>query len=209
MRLLVLGATGRTGREIVSQALKQGHQVTVFVRSPDKLAISDAQLTVKRGDVLVDTETLDEAVRGQDAVISALGVGNSFRSGNLIARSMPIIVSAMERNGVKRLVVISAFGVGESINDAPMLPRIAYASLLREVFADKEAGEDFLAQSSIDWTLVAPVMMTDAPYTGTYRSGERLKLAGLPRVPRADVAHLSLILAADPTFARKRIVISS
>src|SRR3990172_3665194 len=112
MKILVLGATGATGRQIVEQALERSHQVAAFVRDPGKLAIGNDRLRVITGSISDDTRALTEAVRGQNAVISALGVGNSLKSSDLISRSMRAIVPAMESQRVRRLLFVSAFGVG-------------------------------------------------------------------------------------------------
>src|SRR5262244_1739639 len=111
MKLTVFGATGGTGQFLVTQALQQGHEVVAFVRDPGKLTITDARLRVVRGNVTENASRVDEAVRGQDAVISALGRRNSFKSADLISRSMRAIVPAMEHQRVRRLIVVSAFGV--------------------------------------------------------------------------------------------------
>jgi putative NADH-flavin reductase len=209
VKLLVLGATGGTGREVVTQALRQGHEVTAFVRDPRKMTITDGRLRVVVGSTTDDAGAVARVVRGQDGVVSALGRRNSFRSADLIARSMRAIVPAMESQGIARLIVVSAFGVGESGRNAPLLPRLMYRLLLRDIFADKKAGEDYLRRSSLDWTLVYPVALTNGPRTGKYRVGERLDLGGiLPRISRADVADFILAQLASAAYRRKVAVIS-
>lgn len=208
MKLLVLGATGATGRQIVEQALERAHQVAAFVRDPGKLAIGNDRLRVITGSISDDTRALTEAVRGQNAVISALGVGNSLKSSDLISHSMRAIVPAMESQGVRRLLFVSAFGVGETRRDVPLLPRIAQRLLLADVFADKEAGEDYLRRSSLDWTLIHPAILTNGPRTAKYRVGERLELHGLPKISRADVADFVLSQIEDATYLRKGVLIS-
>jgi putative NADH-flavin reductase len=207
-KLLVLGATGPTGRQVVSQALQQGHQVTAFVRDPARLPLVHERLRVVVGDVTDDRPTLREAVSGQDAVISALGVGLSFKSRDLTRRSMPKLVAAMETQRVSRLVYTSAFGVGPTWIDVPAVPRLMVKLLLRDIYADKAAGEDVLRRSQLDWTLVYPVMLTNGPLTGRYRVGERLALRGLPKVSRADVAAFLLSQIDDPTYIRKGVLIT-
>ncbi|HWP36245.1 MAG TPA: SDR family oxidoreductase [Gemmatimonadales bacterium] len=207
-KILVLGATGGTGQQVVLQGLEQGHEVTAFVRSPERLTAKSDRLRVLRGDVTQDADALTAAVRGQDTVISALGVGTSFKPGALIARSVPLIVRTMESAGVRRLIFTSAYGVGETWQDLPLLPRIFGRTLLRHVYADKEAGERELRRSGLDWTLVHPVTLTDGPRTGRYRVGERLKLSGVPRISRADVADFLLKQIDDRTYVRKSVLVS-
>jgi putative NADH-flavin reductase len=182
--------------------------VTAFVRDPARLPLVHERLRVVIGDVTDDRPTLREAVGGQDVVISALGVGLSFKSRDLIGRSMPKLVAAMETQRVGRLVFTSAYGVGPTWVDVPAVPRLMVKLLLRDVYADKAAGEEALRRSQLDWTLVHPVMLTNGPLTGRYRVGERLALRGLPRVSRADVAAFLLSQIDDPTYVRKSVLIT-
>jgi putative NADH-flavin reductase len=209
MNILVFGATGPTGQQVVKQALSQGHTVTAFVRNPATLSIGDEPLRVVIGDTARDTPKVAEAVGGQDVVISALGRRSTFKSDHLIERSMQAIVPAMERAGVRRLILVSAFGVGESRRDAPLIPRIMYRVLLSDIFADKKAAEDNVRRSNLDWTFVYPVLLTDGPMTGAYRVGERLELHGIPKISRADVAHFILSEVGKCAFVRKVAVISN
>jgi putative NADH-flavin reductase len=156
-----------------------------------------------------DGQALAAAVRGQEVVISTLGVGNSLKSHGLIARSAPAIVRAMESQGVRRLIFTSAYGVGATRRDVPLLPRILMRLLFRDLYADKEAGEEDLRRSGLDWTLVYPVTLTSGPRTGRYRIGERLTLHGFPRISRADVADFILTQIEDRTYVRKGVLISS
>jgi putative NADH-flavin reductase len=208
-KLVIFGATGGTGQQLVAQALQQGHDVTAFVRSPRKLTNSDDRLRVATGDVTTDVNAIASALAGQDAAISALGRGRSLTSDHLISRSMRTIVPAMERQGVRRLIVVSAFGVGETRRDGSPLQRMMFRLLLRDLYADKAASEEYLRGASLDWTLVKPTMLTDGPLTRTYRVGERLQLRGLPKISRADVAHFVLTQVADATYSGKTAVISS
>ena len=207
-RVLVLGATGGTGRQVVSQAVQQGYEVTALVRSPERLDTTVERLRVVSGSVTEDGQALSAAVRGQDAVISVLGVGNSLKSSGLIARSVPAIVRAMESQGVRRLIFTSAYGVGTTRRDVPLLPRILMRLLFRDLYSDKEAGEDELRRSNLDWTLVYPVTLTDGPRSGRYRVGERLALRGFPTVSRAEVADFLLTQIEDRTYLRKGVLIS-
>jgi len=208
-RLLVLGATGGTGRQVVEQAIASGLDVTVLVRDPAKLPALARPVRVVTGDLLRDDTVLDRAVAGQDAVISALGLGQSFKSGGLIARTTPAMVAAMERHGVRRLVFTSAFGIGATRRDTPFLPRLFIATLLRDIYADKEAGEAAIARSTLDWTILYPTGLTNGPKTDAYRLAERLPLSGLPTVSRADVADALLRQIDDGQFVRKGVLVSN
>jgi putative NADH-flavin reductase len=210
-RILVLGATGGTGKAVVAQALALGHEVTVFVRDPNRLESNRDRLRVLVGDVTDAGDAIRAATRDQDAVVSALGLGRSLTSHGLIARSIPIIVRAMEADSVRRLIFMSAYGVGATYRDTPLLPRILTRTLLKDMYADKNAGEDELRRigDGIDWTIVYPVTLTDGPETGRLRFGERLDLRGLPKIARADVADFMLAQLDDATYSRKGVLVSS
>ena len=137
----------------MSQALEQGHDVTVFVRNPQRLSTRHDRLQVLTGNVL-DGRALTDAMRAQDVVISTLGVGKSLKSSGLIARSMPAIVNAMNSHGIRRLIFTSAYGVGATRRDVPLMPRMLIQLLLRDLYDDKEDGEYYLRRSDLDWTLI-------------------------------------------------------
>lgn len=208
-RLLVLGATGGTGQHVVTQALRRGFAVTAFVRDAARLRIESDRLRVHTGNVTGEDAHLVSAMRGQDAVISVLGVGKSFKSGSIIAQAMPRILRSMETAGVRRLVFTSAFGVGETRRDAPLIPRLFMSTLLRDVYRDKAAGEVTLRRSVLDWTIVYPTGLVDRPATGQYRVGERLALRGFPTIARADLAAFLLDQIDDVKYVRKGVLVSS
>ena len=210
--VLVLGATGRTGQQVVAQALQLGHVVTALVRDPTKLSTRDLppdRLRVLPGDMNDASPALAAAMRGQDVVVSTLGVGTSFASGDLIARSMQRIIQQMAASGPRRLIFTSAFGVGESYRDVPLVPRLFIRLLLRDIYRDKLAGEEQLRGSALDWTVVCPTSLIDGPATGQYRVGERLVLRGMPRIARADVAAFLLAQIDDRRFVGKQVLISA
>ena len=209
MRLLVLGATGGTGLEVLRQGLAQGHDVTAFVRNPAKLPVADARLHVVAGALPADRAPLEAALSGHDAVVCSLGVRNAFKSGGLIANAMRVLVPAMERARARRLLLVSANGVGETYARSPLVPRIMYRLLLGDIFADKAAGEAIVRASSLEWTIAYPVLLTDGPRTGQYRAGEALELRGMPKISRADVADFLLRELAGRAFVRKGVVLSN
>jgi len=146
MNILVFGATGATGQQVVKQALSRGHRVTAFVRRPEALETAD-NVRIVVGDATRDKSKIAEAMSGQELVISALGRRNSFRSDHLISRSMEAIVPSMKQAGVSRMILMSSFGVGESLRDAPIIPGIMFRVLLKDIFADKESAERELRRS--------------------------------------------------------------
>src|SRR5688500_16845597 len=113
MRVLIVGATGGTGRELVSQALEQGHRVTAFVRSLDRLRLRHERLTLAQGDVL-NPAAVEHAVPGQNAVLCALGHKRWFYPNRILSRGTEHLVRAMEKYRVRRLVCETALGIGDS-----------------------------------------------------------------------------------------------
>ncbi|MDB5307979.1 MAG: 3 beta-hydroxysteroid dehydrogenase/Delta 5--_4-isomerase [Gemmataceae bacterium] len=192
MRILIFGATGRTGRQLVAQALKRGHAVTAFARTPGKLTLHDSRLTVIRGDVRI-AESIHPAVPGPDAVLSALGT-RSLRPTTLLSEAARRIVHAMEVHGVRRILWQSSLGVGETRGQlGPLYNWLLIPLLLRRVFADKERQEAILRATPLDWTIVQPAALTPGPRTGTYCAGPGAAAGQLfPRISRADVAHFLL-----------------
>ena len=207
-KLLLLGATGPTGQHVVSQALQRGHDVTLLVRDPQRLPDSFRRLRVHTGSA-TDESALGRAVAGQDAVISTLGVGKSFNPQGLIAGSVPSIIQAMTLHQVRRLIFMSAYGVGPTIQDVPFVPKLFMRTLLRDVYADKAAGDSALRNSDLEWTLVHPVTLTNSEATGKYRVGERLALHGFPAISRADVADFLVKQIDDRSYVRTSVLVSS
>ncbi len=208
MKLFVLGPTGGTGRQIVTQALDAGHTVTAFLRDRSTVATTHPLLTTVAGDVTAGGAAMAAAMRGHDAVISAIGRGKTFTSDNLIARSVPGILDAMHASGVRRLVFTSAIGVGDTFTQSPLLPKIFFRTLLRGIYADKLIGDELIRASALDWTIVQPVKLTDGPLTGRYRWAEHLALTGIPEVSRADTAHFILERINDRATFGKTLVIA-
>jgi len=208
VKLLVLGGTGGTGRHVVTRALEAGHNVTILARDRAKVAIQHERFRIVDGDVK-DAPALGDAMRGQDAVVSAIGRGKSFKSENLIAESVPGIIATMQAHGVKRLMFTSALGVGDTYRDSPILPKIFFRTLLRGIYADKLIGDEMIRNSQLDWTIVQPVVLTDGPLTRTYRVGEHLALSGINTVSRADTAHFIVDRINDRSTFGKTLIVAN
>jgi putative NADH-flavin reductase len=202
-RLLVLGATGGTGQQIVAQALDHGHEVSVFIRDPTKLPIRHERLHVTVGDMAEGTGPLEQTMKGEDAVISALGRGRVLKSAHLIQRSVPRLLAAMESAGVSRLIFTSAIGVGHAFSEAPRFSKFVIRAILRDIYADKLTGEDMVRKSDCDWTIVQPAGLTNGPLTQRGRAGEHLIHRSFATVSRADLAHFLLSQLDDRTYVRK------
>jgi putative NADH-flavin reductase len=164
MKLFVIGATGRTGEEIVQQALARGHHVTAFVRSPETVTLTNERLSVLKGNV-TDESQLSEAMQSQDAVVSALGPREVFKPSSLLHDSALATTRAMGRSGVRRLVVLSAAA------HFPGIPSRIVSFILRNHMRDSLAMEKVVQDSGLDWTIARPPRLTQQQYP-TYRSRE-------------------------------------
>ena len=208
LRLVVLGATGGTGLELVKQALGRGHLVTAFVRSPERLKEFGDHINVRQGDLL-NSASLQQVIQGHDAVLSGFGprAPRSEENSNLLERFARALTAAMPPTGVRRVVVESvAFLFKNSVfPPAYLLGRL----FLPRTVADASAMERIFANTALDWTMVRPPELTDKPYTGKYRVQEgRLPRFGL-KISRADVADLMIRLAENGTSIRKVVGIAN
>lgn len=206
MKLLLLGATGPTGLRVVDRAHGEGHRLTALVRSPQKLPRLGERLTVTVGDV-ADERELARAAAGQDAVLCTMGSGKSLTS-DIVGRTVDALIPALREAGVDRLVFLSSFGVGPTHAQASLTQRIFYRTLLRKVYRVKAEADRKLLASGLDVTLVYPVMLTDGPFTGAYRVGDRFAFRGMPKISRADVAHFMIAQLADRTWSRRIAVLA-
>ena len=164
MKLFVIGATGRTGREIVQQALARGHHVTGFVRSPESISVKNERLSVLKGNVM-DENQLFQAMQNQDAVISTLGPREVFKPTSMLHDSAVATTRAMNRSGVKRLVVLSAAA------HFPGIPNRIASFIMRNHMRDSLAMEEIVQTSGLNWTIARPPRLTQEQYS-TYRSRE-------------------------------------
>ena len=191
MKLVVFGASGKTGRELVTQALEAGHEVTAFVRDPSKLDLSHERLRIVKGDV-GDEAVVSLAVRGQDAVLSALGPSKpAFNSMTLAARH---ILPAMKKHGVRRLVTLTGAGVPDP-NDRPKLFNHFITFLLKRispgVLEDAVRHVKQVRASDTEWTIVRVGRLNDGPKTGSVQTGW-VGTGPKPFISRADTAAFML-----------------
>ena len=206
VNVAVFGATGGTGIELVRQALERGYAVTAFVRDPEPLADAGDSLTIVTGDIH-DLADVARCVRGQDAVLCALGA-RDLQKTMIRAAGTVNIIHAMKQEGVRRLIVVSAMGIGASWNSLSLFNRLFFATVLRSARADHEAQEAAVTASGLDWTIVRPSGLVNTPGTGVYDVGESIR-ARTSRIPRADVARLILDELSERALIHKAVTITT
>ena len=192
-RVLIIGATGGTGRALVAQALERGYVVTAFVRDPSALGIEHPRLQAMRGDVL-DEASIDRAMAGQDAVLSALGHRRYFGPSRILSEGTLNLLRAMERHGVSRFVCETALGIGDSAGRLGLYYTFfVIPIILPFYFWDKTRQERLVAASSVNWVIVRPGALTNGEKRGNYRHGRGIgSLLRTVRISRADVADFML-----------------
>lgn len=168
--ILVFGASKGIGLQTVLQALKHGHTVRAFARSASGMTISDPKLEKFSGDAL-ESRDVEAALDGVDVVVQALGVPmrDLFGPVQLFSRSTGILVPAMEAHGVKRLISVTGFGAGESRASISCLQRLPFQAVFGRAYDDKSAQERLIKESTLDWTIVRPGVLTNGPRTGQYK----------------------------------------
>ena len=209
MKVVVFGATGPTGVRAVEQALAKGHEVTAFVRTPSKMTLKHERLRVVQGDAL-DPAAVERAVAGHDAVISCLGARNRSGAGappkDIDFRATENILAAMRKHGARRLIVQSSVGVGDS-KQIPgfgsfVFNKILMPLFLKEVFAAKEAQEQVIRDSNLDWVIVRPTGLKDGTPRGRYKV--TTDLTPVPSfISRADVAAFMVDQLTSDQYLRK------
>jgi putative NADH-flavin reductase len=206
MKLLIIGGTGGTGRELIKQALEQGYQLTALVRNPDSMKISHPNLRIVKGNVL-DPDKVQEVVEGQDAVLSALGHKKFFIRTTILSRGTKNIIEAMKKHNVSRFICITSLG----INDSRFKLGLYYTLFVIPFivffyFLDKSKQEKLIRDSGLNWTIIRPGQLTNGRKRGLYKHGPNLGNYIITKtISRADVAHLILSQLNDPTSLRQAV----
>jgi putative NADH-flavin reductase len=200
-RVLIIGATGGTGQQLVAQALERGLTVTAFVRDPSKLSVEHPRLRVVRGDVM-DGVSVDAAMRGQDAVLCALGHRQYFRPTRILSEGTHNLLRAMSVHGVRRLVCETTLGIGDSAGRLGLYYTLFVIPFIVPLyFWDKTRQERLIASSDREWVIVRPGALTNGAKRGTVRHGPNVGSFLLTvRISRADVADFMLNQAVSNDY---------
>ena len=219
MKLLIIGAAGKTGQAIVKEALAAGHEVTAFVH--DAAGYNQPGVRLIEADA-TDPAKMNEAIAGQDAVLDAIGGHTPWKQTSLDDNVARVVITAMRSHAVRRLLVVSALGTGESMANASFLyEHLVAPTFLRGALADKTAMEATIEATDLDWTIVRAAVLTDDRATGNVRvysvEGESETQAGSTDAPhetahkiaRADVAVFLLRQLTSSQYSRKLVTIAT
>jgi putative NADH-flavin reductase len=208
MKLAVFGATGGTGLQVVEQAVQAGHEVTVLARDPSKLGELKPRIII--GNVLEQAD-VNRTLEGAEAVICSLGTTSLGTTGNnpkdIVSTVTKNIIAGMKAKGIKRLMVVTSLGVGDSKDQVPFAFKMLMNTLLKGVMADKNVQEELVKESGLEYTIVRPGGLTNGPKTGNYTVGiDKTIKAG--QVSRADVAAFILKELTDKKFLHQAVAIT-
>jgi uncharacterized protein YbjT (DUF2867 family) len=213
MKIALLGATGNIGQRLLEQALAVGHDVVAYVRDTATVQPRD-HLTLIEGS-LDDLPALTAALSGVDVVVCSIAPRTAMSAArkptDFMQTLLPGILTAVKEVDA-RLVLVSAFGVGQSVDKASSLARFAYRTLTKGLFEDKRRSEILLPTSGIDWTVVLPVNLNNAkPLDAvTVKDIDTVtKVPGLPTLPFANAAAGILQIATDPSTSGKHLLITT
>ncbi|URN94413.1 MAG: SDR family oxidoreductase [Candidatus Pristimantibacillus lignocellulolyticus] len=205
MNILVLGATGRVGGQIVTYALQDRHNVTVLVRTPDKIQLANDNLTILQGNVL-NNDDIALAMHGNDVVISALNTDGS----NTLSESIPLIIKEMINEGIKRIITIGTAGILQSRTIPNLLRYQSSESKRKSTRAAEEHHRVFnlLRQSELEWTIVCPTFLPDGKRVGKYRIEQNLLPEGGIEISVTDTAEFAYNQIISTNYIKSRVGIA-
>lgn len=208
MKITIFGATGKVGQQFIDQALQDGHILIAHTRNHQKITRQHENLTVVEGDVL-DPASVEAAIKGSEVVICVLGMP-LLNKDRLRSKGTQNIVAAMEKTGVKRLVCLSALGAGDSFDMLPGYYKYLIVPLaMRHLFADHNAQEAVIRNSSLDWTIARPGNFTGGTHTGHYQHGfTKIDKSIKIKISAADVADFLRRQIDDDTYLHKAAALS-
>ena len=206
MKIVIFGASGKTGSLLAEQALAAGHEVIAYVRRPESVKPENKNMKVVVGQ-LSDTTKIKSAIAGADVCVSTLGGNSLSKHATEFMEGIQNIIKAMEEEKVKRFIYMSSIGAGDSRELMAQPVRFLIADvMLRIPLADHTSNEKRIAQSSLNWTVVRPGGLTDGPLKADIKHGsEKVKLKGSPSISRASVATFILKQINNETYRNKGV----
>jgi len=210
MRVLIIGASKGIGLETTRQALDAGHDVRAVARSAYAIAVSNPSLEKMPGDAL-KPEDVEAALAGMDVVIQTLGVGlgDLLRPVHLFSDATRVLIAAMNRQGVKRLICVTGFGAGDSRASISCLQRLPFQIVFGRAYDDKTLQETLIKESGLNWTIARPGVLTSGPRTGRYRILAEASQWRNGIISRADVAEFLVRQIGDGAYIRKTPVLTN
>ncbi|MFD1609087.1 NAD(P)-dependent oxidoreductase [Oceanobacillus luteolus] len=205
MNILVLGSTGRVGSAVVSNALRDNHQVTSFARNPKKIEINDENLTITQGNVLNKAD-IAQAMHGMDIVISALNTDGT----TTLSESMPLIIEAMENEGIQRIITVGTAGILQSRTSPEILRYQSSESKRKSTRAaeDHHKAYDILKESTLDWTIVCPTYLPDGEKIGEYRIERDFLPENGAKISVPDTAEFTYSQITSRDYIKSRVGIA-
>lgn len=210
MNVLIIGGTGKTGRELIRQGLEMGHRITALVRNPEKLPLQHPQLNVFKGDVL-EAEQLTRAIEGQDAVLSALGHKRFIFPSSRLSKGTRNIMEGMQKKEVKRFICITSMGIRDNRYRLGLYYTLfVIPFIIGFYFRDKSVQEKLIEKSHLNWTIVRPGQLTNGKKRVNIKQGEKLGHYILTHtISRASVAAFMLGLLETDAYLQKAVSITN
>jgi putative NADH-flavin reductase len=213
MNIALFGASGATGKLLTERCLAAGHTVSALVRTPDKFTFKDRVRVIKGS--AFDSAAISDTLANADAVLSTLGAKSPFRNENILPRAIPLMVKSMSEQGVRRIIALGSAGVllPTSLSKQPawrrwIVQNIVYKVFLKYPVLEQISQYQTLSTSNLDWTMVMPPMLSNAPARGHYRiDGEALPTNG-SRISRSDVADFMMLQLTTTQWLRKGVYIT-
>lgn len=206
MKVLVIGAAGKTGRAVVEQSLAAGHEVTAFIHSEKNYNVENVKvLTGDAGNL----STMERAVSGQDVVIDTLGGKTPYKSTVLESSSAKNIIQAMQNKGIKKLFVISMVGIGESGKNTSLFVRLLLLTFLRGAKKDKAAMDSAVKASNLDWLIVRPAVLTDDEAVGNIKIFDSNTKDKANKISRKNVAGFLVAQISDDKYSHQAVTIAT
>ncbi len=207
-RVLIIGASKGIGLKTTRQALAAGHEVRALARSASGMAISNPKLEKVQGDAL-SSQDVKAALEGVDVVIQTLGVslGALFGPISLFSEATRVLIPEMTAQGVKRLICVTGFGAGDSRASISPLQRVPFQAVFGRAYIDKSMQERLIKQSSLDWTIARPGVLTNGPLTGRYNIFDKSSQWRNGIISRSDVADFLVRQIGDRTYVREAPVL--
>jgi putative NADH-flavin reductase len=206
MKIVIFGASGKTGKLLTNDCLEAGHQVIAYVRNRSSIEQKHENLRIMVGQ-LSEIDKLQTIISGADACISTLGGNSLTKTSTEFTQGIDNIIKAMEQEKVSRFVYLSSIGTGESKNlMSPVTRTLIAGIILRVPLADHTRNEAKIVASKLNWTIVRPGGLRDEPATGNFRQGTEIKsIPGNLYIPRADVANFLMSQVEDNQCLRKSV----